>query len=123
MSVSPTQKSLKPPPVPENAAVTWTPLFTAWNSSATASVIALIEPVTAAAIAVLLLGEHLTAATLAGTAVLLAAVGALVVAETGSRPAVRREVVGQRHVPGEVVGGDRGAVGGAHREDSAPVRE
>ncbi|SEN73121.1 drug/metabolite transporter, DME family [Actinacidiphila rubida] len=45
--------------------------------AATVSVIALIEPVSAAAIAVALLGEHLTAATLAGTVVLLAAVTVL----------------------------------------------
>ncbi|SEG95898.1 drug/metabolite transporter, DME family [Actinacidiphila yanglinensis] len=45
--------------------------------AATVSVVALIEPVSAAALAVTLLGERLTAATLAGTLVLLAAVGAL----------------------------------------------
>ncbi|MER6049834.1 EamA family transporter [Streptomyces sp. NPDC001793] len=49
--------------------------------AATASVISLIEPVSAAAIAVLFLGERLSAATAAGTAVLLAAVAALAVTE------------------------------------------
>ncbi|MEV6206404.1 EamA family transporter [Kitasatospora sp. NPDC051914] len=53
----------------------------------TASVIALIEPVSATVIAVLLLGEHLTPAAAAGTAVLLASVTGLAVAET--RPAAR----------------------------------
>ncbi|MFC4036267.1 DMT family transporter [Streptomyces polygonati] len=45
--------------------------------SATVSAIALIEPVSAAVIAVALLGEHLTAATLFGTVILLTAVSAL----------------------------------------------
>ncbi|MEW1907586.1 EamA family transporter [Kitasatospora sp. NPDC085895] len=53
----------------------------------TASVIALIEPVSATGIAVLLLGEHLTTATAAGTAVLLASVTGLAVSE--ARPAAR----------------------------------
>ncbi|MGK4580993.1 DMT family transporter [Kitasatospora sp. HPMI-4] len=53
----------------------------------TASVIALIEPVSATVIAVALLGEHLTAATVAGTAVLLASVTGLALAE--ARLAVR----------------------------------
>ena len=39
MSVSPLQNFLNPPPVPANAAVTLTPGFAFWNSSATASVI------------------------------------------------------------------------------------
>ncbi|MFH8370073.1 DMT family transporter [Streptomyces sp. NPDC018031] len=47
----------------------------------TATVITLIEPVTAAVIAVSLLDERLSAATVLGTAVLLAAVGALAVTE------------------------------------------
>ncbi|MEW1749692.1 DMT family transporter [Streptomyces angustmyceticus] len=60
--------------------------------AATASVISLIEPVSAAVIAVLFLGERLTAATLLGTGVLLAAVTALAVTEargavTAARPA------------------------------------
>ncbi|MGG2464919.1 DMT family transporter [Streptomyces sp. RGM 3693] len=53
--------------------------------AATASVISLIEPVSAAAIAVLFLGEHLTTSTAAGTAVLLTAVAALAVTEARSR--------------------------------------
>ncbi|MCD9145330.1 DMT family transporter [Streptomyces albireticuli] len=59
----------------------------------TVSVITLLEPVTAAAIAVLLLGERLTAATAAGTAVLLCAVVALAVAETRGRGARTAGVV------------------------------
>ncbi len=47
----------------------------------TASVISLIEPVSAAAIAVLFLGERLTMATAIGTGVLLTAVAALAVTE------------------------------------------
>ncbi|MCK7628161.1 DMT family transporter [Streptomyces sp. RS10V-4] len=49
--------------------------------AATASVISLIEPVSAAALAVLFLGERLTAATAAGTGVLLTAVAGLAVSE------------------------------------------
>ncbi|WP_328687069.1 DMT family transporter [Streptomyces caniferus] len=49
--------------------------------AATASVISLIEPVSAAVIAVLFLGERLTMATVLGTGVLLSAVAALAVAE------------------------------------------
>ncbi|MFF8267318.1 DMT family transporter [Streptomyces sp. NPDC016562] len=56
--------------------------------AATVSVIMLIEPVSAAVIAVLLLGERLTGAVVLGTVLLLAAVGALIVAET-RRPAQR----------------------------------
>lgn len=55
--------------------------------AATVSVVALIEPVSAAALAVTLLGERLTAATLAGTLVLLAAVGMLAWEEARERPA------------------------------------
>ncbi|MFI8106378.1 DMT family transporter [Streptomyces sp. NPDC086023] len=54
--------------------------------AATVSVIMLIEPVSAAAIAVLGLGERLTGATVAGTLLLLAAVGALTAGEA-RRPA------------------------------------
>ncbi|WP_308380142.1 DMT family transporter [Streptomyces sp. ISL-43] len=54
--------------------------------AATVSVIMLIEPVGAAAIAVLVLGERLTGAVVLGTALLLAAVGALIAAES-RRPA------------------------------------
>ncbi|MFJ8822296.1 DMT family transporter [Streptomyces sp. NPDC102467] len=50
--------------------------------SATVSVIMLLEPVGAAVIAVTLLGERLTTATVAGTALMLAAVLGLAVAET-----------------------------------------
>jgi drug/metabolite transporter, DME family len=50
--------------------------------AATASVIMLIEPVSAALIAVTLLGERLTAATIAGTLLLLVAVAWLAVAES-----------------------------------------
>ncbi|MFG2620920.1 DMT family transporter [Streptomyces sp. NPDC048507] len=49
--------------------------------AATVSVIMLIEPVSAAAIAVWLLGERLTGPVVLGTALLLSAVGALIVAE------------------------------------------
>ncbi|WKX73734.1 DMT family transporter [Streptomyces sp. XD-27] len=56
----------------------------------TVTVITLIEPVTAAVIAVTLLGERLTVATALGTTVLLGAVAALVVAEArGSATASR----------------------------------
>src|SRR6186997_3109050 len=46
MSVSPAQNFLKPPPVPEMPIVAFTPGFTFWNSSATASVIGytVLEP-------------------------------------------------------------------------------
>ncbi|WP_411102318.1 DMT family transporter [Streptomyces sp. cmx-4-9] len=54
--------------------------------AATVSVIMLIEPVSAAAIAVLLLGERLTGAVVLGTVLLLTAVGALIGAES-RRPA------------------------------------
>ncbi|WP_018546751.1 DMT family transporter [Streptomyces sp. LaPpAH-108] len=49
--------------------------------SATVSVIMLLEPVTAAVLAVGLLGEHLTTATVAGTLLMLGAVAALAVGE------------------------------------------
>ncbi|MGW7491338.1 DMT family transporter [Streptomyces sp. NPDC054786] len=49
--------------------------------AATASVISLIEPVSAAVIAVLFLGERLTTGTVVGTGVLLTAVAALAVTE------------------------------------------
>ncbi|MDK1474476.1 EamA family transporter [Streptomyces sp. 549] len=91
--------------------------------AATASVIALIEPVTAAGIAVLLLGEHLTATTVAGTVVLLGAVSALMLSETRSGAGRSRQVAGQGHVRAEVVGGDRAAGDGRQREDTAPVGE
>ncbi|WMX48081.1 DMT family transporter [Streptomyces roseicoloratus] len=50
--------------------------------AATVSVIMLLEPVSAALIAVTLLGEHLTTATVTGTFLLLLAVTGLAVAET-----------------------------------------
>ncbi|MEU7647872.1 DMT family transporter [Streptomyces huasconensis] len=59
--------------------------------SATVSVITLLEPVSAAVIAVALLGEALTLATVAGTVLMLAAVTGLAVAETRSVVAARRE--------------------------------
>ncbi|MGV9254745.1 DMT family transporter [Streptomyces sp. NPDC003697] len=61
--------------------------------SATVSVVMLLEPVSAAVLAVALLGERLTAATLAGTALMLGSVAGLAVAETrGARDgAVEKE--------------------------------
>ncbi|MFD3944704.1 DMT family transporter [Streptomyces sp. NPDC058579] len=59
--------------------------------AATVSVIMLLEPVSAAVIAVLVLGEELAAATVVGTLVLLAAVTGLALAEARSA-AVRRRV-------------------------------
>ncbi|WP_105972187.1 DMT family transporter [Streptomyces geranii] len=50
--------------------------------SATVSVIMLLEPVSAAVLAVTLLGERLTAATVVGTLLMLGAVAGLAVAET-----------------------------------------
>ncbi|MFD7405933.1 DMT family transporter [Streptomyces sp. NPDC059866] len=49
--------------------------------SATVSVIMLLEPVSAAVLAVVLLGEHLTVPTLAGTLLMLGSVAGLAVAE------------------------------------------
>ncbi len=57
--------------------------------AATASVISLVEPVSAAAIAVLFLGEELTAGTAVGTGVLLTAVAGLAVAEARGAVAAR----------------------------------
>ncbi|WP_030794754.1 DMT family transporter [Streptomyces sp. NRRL S-920] len=59
--------------------------------SATVSVITLLEPVSAAVIAVALLGEALTVATVAGTVLMLAAVTGLAVAEARGVVAARRE--------------------------------
>ncbi|MFI7412881.1 DMT family transporter [Streptomyces sp. NPDC049627] len=60
--------------------------------SATVSVIMLLEPVGAAVLAVALLGEHLTAPTLAGTLLMLGSVAGLAVAETrGARQERERE--------------------------------
>nr|WP_143200057.1 EamA family transporter [Kitasatospora sp. CB01950] len=50
--------------------------------AATASVVMLIEPVSAAVLAVLFLGERLTAPTVIGTALMLAAIAGLAVAES-----------------------------------------
>ena len=58
--------------------------------SATVSVIMLLEPVSAAALAVGLLGERLTAATLAGTLLMLGSVAGLAVAEVRGAGAGRR---------------------------------
>ncbi|GHH50495.1 DMT family transporter [Streptomyces candidus] len=58
--------------------------------SATVSVIMLLEPVSAAVIAVALLGEHLTAATVLGTLLLLAAVAGLAYGEARAASRVRR---------------------------------
>ncbi len=55
--------------------------------AATASVVMLVEPVAAAVLAVLLLGERLTASTAVGTTLMLASIGGLALAE--SRPSVR----------------------------------
>jgi DME family drug/metabolite transporter len=59
--------------------------------SATVSVIMLLEPVAAAVLAVVLLGEHLTTATLAGTVLMLASVAGLALAE--ARGAAAQEPV------------------------------
>lgn len=60
--------------------------------SATVSVIMLLEPVSAAVLAVVLLGEHLTAPTLVGTLLMLGSVAGLAVAETrGARRERQRE--------------------------------
>ncbi len=58
--------------------------------AATASVIMLIEPVSATVIAVALLGERLTGATVTGTVLLLAAVTGLAVAEARAASGARR---------------------------------
>ncbi|MFE7330642.1 DMT family transporter [Streptomyces sp. NPDC057565] len=58
--------------------------------AATVSVIMLLEPVSAAVIAVVVLGEQLTVATVVGTLLLLAAVAGLAVAETRSAASTRR---------------------------------
>ncbi|MGW9076902.1 DMT family transporter [Streptomyces kronopolitis] len=58
--------------------------------AATASVLSLIEPVSAAILAVAFLGERLTTATAAGTGVLLTAVAALAVAEARGAMAAAR---------------------------------
>jgi DME family drug/metabolite transporter len=67
--------------------------------SATVSVIMLLEPVSAAVLAVALLGEHLTTATLVGTLVMLASVAALAVAETRAAGPAARTVVEEETAP------------------------
>ncbi|MER8060598.1 EamA family transporter [Streptomyces sp. NPDC094022] len=76
--------------------------------SATVSVIMLLEPVTAAVLAVLLLGERLTVTTVAGTLLMLAAVAGLTVSEGAVR--------GGGHPAGS--GGNPAAPKGSH----SPVR-
>ncbi|MER5780395.1 EamA family transporter [Streptomyces mobaraensis] len=89
----------------------------------TATVITLLEPVTAAVIAVTALGERLTAATVLGTVVLMAAVAGLALVETRGAgrtarpaavvPAGGRDAAGDRAVAGEPeAAGAGGVVGG-----------
>ncbi|MFE9769650.1 DMT family transporter [Streptomyces sp. NPDC005808] len=59
--------------------------------SATVSVVMLLEPVSAAVLAVALLGERLTNATLVGTLLMLGSVAGLAVAEARAAAAVRRQ--------------------------------
>ncbi|WP_433548648.1 DMT family transporter [Streptomyces sp. CA-294286] len=66
--------------------------------SATVSVIMLLEPVSAAVIAVALLDEHLTAATVLGTLLLLAAVAGLAYGEAREAARLRREALVLRPV-------------------------
>ncbi|GAB2731315.1 DMT family transporter [Streptomyces bullii] len=61
--------------------------------SATVSVIMLLEPVSAAVLAVLLLGEHLTAATVAGTLLMLGSVAGLALAEARGTRAGKEEAL------------------------------
>ncbi|MEU6312044.1 DMT family transporter [Streptomyces sp. NPDC047014] len=76
--------------------------------AATVSVIMLIEPVSAAVIAVLVLGERLTGAVVLGTVLLLAAVGALIAAES-RRPRARRAAADASEGPGTVRRGAQSA--------------
>ncbi|MFD7628128.1 DMT family transporter [Streptomyces sp. NPDC059851] len=78
--------------------------------AATVSVIMLIEPVSAAVIAVLVLGERLTGAVALGTVLLLSAVGGLIAAEA------RRPADGAAPPGGEPVGG------GAQARPAAPAQ-
>ncbi|MFI1444839.1 DMT family transporter [Streptomyces fructofermentans] len=59
--------------------------------SATVSVVMLLEPVSAALLAVTLLGEHLTAATVVGTSLMLGSVAGLALAEARGAGSVRGE--------------------------------
>ncbi|MFC0531144.1 DMT family transporter [Phytohabitans kaempferiae] len=68
--------------------------------AATASVVALLEPVVAAGIAVTLLGERLSGAAVAGTAVLLGAVAALVATERAAPATVPGSAAPESTVPG-----------------------
>nr|WSX73075.1 EamA family transporter [Streptomyces sp. NBC_00899]WSX80859.1 EamA family transporter [Streptomyces sp. NBC_00899] len=87
--------------------------------SATVSVVALIEPVSATVLAVALLGERLTAATVLGTACLLGAVGLLVADEArGMRRLPRTAVVSAAAAP---AAGSPAAAGPG--PGSRPVRE
>ncbi|WP_078628444.1 DMT family transporter [Streptomyces sp. NRRL F-2664] len=72
--------------------------------AATVSVIMLIEPVSAAVIAVLVLGERLTGAVVLGTVLLLAAVGALIVAESRRSAGGPAEPAGRAGATGPAAG-------------------
>ncbi|WP_328773023.1 DMT family transporter [Streptomyces sp. NBC_00286] len=67
--------------------------------SATVSVIMLLEPVSAAVLAVGLLGERLTAATLVGTLLMLGSVAGLAVAETRGGAESSREAPEEESAP------------------------
>ncbi|WP_371679591.1 DMT family transporter [Streptomyces sp. NBC_01276] len=82
--------------------------------AATVSVIMLIEPVSAAAIAVGMLGERLTGAVVLGTVLLLSAVGALIAAEA------RGPRAGSGGGP--VAGGGSGPVAGPAPEPQSAAR-
>ncbi|GAA5036817.1 EamA family transporter [Streptomyces siamensis] len=86
--------------------------------SATVSVIMLLEPVSAAVLAVGLLGERLTAATLVGTLLMLGSVTGLAVAETRAVATDRR-----RSDDGPVAAGsdDRRVAAGAHEATADAV--
>ncbi|MET9699279.1 EamA family transporter [Streptomyces sp. NPDC006529] len=90
--------------------------------AATVSVIMLIEPVSAAVIAVLVLGERLTGPVVLGTVLLLTAVLALIVAE-GRRPAesgaAQAGATGAEAGSGAAAGGAAG--GGAGGPEVGPV--
>ncbi|GAA3397944.1 DMT family transporter [Streptomyces roseoviridis] len=67
--------------------------------AATVSVIMLLEPVSAAVVAVALLGERLTAPTFAGTLLLLVAVTGLALAEARTAAERRRDAAVVRRIP------------------------
>ncbi|MEW2620813.1 EamA family transporter [Streptomyces sp. NPDC048106] len=69
--------------------------------SATVSVIMLLEPVTAAVLAVVLLGERLTVTTVAGTLLMLTAVAGLTVSERSLRRGGAAEPTGDPAAPAE----------------------